>query len=299
VGLLHEPLQISFDYAIKNGKPKSLDAESKNWEIPLEVTATANKNMDFCANYCMKTLDALSLSKEEVRDYQNLNKHIYPITINFKKFTKIYYLRKESSMNALSLLTDHWAYYTHLFIVQPEMGLLNGRVEMQIHDFSINRKEGKTINFLTSGQQAATFSWQDKRTLTQIEQLTSYTVKPKGVISQFKHDNFVVYDENGLEFVEQMPECLDGNNTLFADILNNLNYPKNAVDANVEGSVHINFVVNVDGSISDIQLVLGIGYGCDEEALRVIRKLSKCVPRTKDGNPVSTRFNLKITFDLD
>ena len=60
VGLLHEPMQISFDYEIKSSAPKSLDAESKNWEIPLMVTATTNKNHDFCANYFIKTLAAWS-----------------------------------------------------------------------------------------------------------------------------------------------------------------------------------------------------------------------------------------------
>jgi hypothetical protein len=48
VGLLHEPMQTSFDYTIKSSEPKSLDAENKNWEISLKVTATANKNIDFC-----------------------------------------------------------------------------------------------------------------------------------------------------------------------------------------------------------------------------------------------------------
>ena len=47
VGLLLDPMQISFDYVIKSSDPISLDAESKNWEIPLVVTATTNKNIDF------------------------------------------------------------------------------------------------------------------------------------------------------------------------------------------------------------------------------------------------------------
>jgi hypothetical protein len=51
--------------------------------------------------------------------------------------------------------------------------------------------------FLTIGQQAATFSWQDKLTLSQIEQMTGYKVKPRGVVSQFKHGGFIVYEENG------------------------------------------------------------------------------------------------------
>jgi len=84
VGLLHEPMQTSFDYVIKSSDPKSLDAESKNWEIPLVVTATANKNMDFCANYCIKTLTALCLSSEEVSSYKSLNKNVFSVIINYK-----------------------------------------------------------------------------------------------------------------------------------------------------------------------------------------------------------------------
>lgn len=200
VGLLHEPMQISFDYVIKSSDPKSLDAESKNWEIPLVVTATTNKNIDFCANYCIKTLAALSLSSEEVTSYQSLNKAVFPVVINYNGVAKTFYLRKQSSINALNTLTSQWAYYTRLFTVQSGMDESNGNGEGRIHDFSSSRNynnDGKTINFLTTGQQAATFSWQDKRTLSQIEQMTGYKVKPRGVVSQFKHGGFVVFEENG------------------------------------------------------------------------------------------------------
>lgn len=200
VGLLHEPMQISFDYVIKSSDPKSLDAESKNWEIPLAVTATTNKNIDFCANYCIKTLAALSLSSEEVTSYQSLNKAVFPVVINYNGVAKTFYLRKQSSINALNTLTSQWAYYTRLFTVQSGMDESNGNGEGRIHDISSSRnynKEGKTINFLTTGQQAATFSWQDKRTLSQIEQMTGYKVKPSGVVSQFKHGGFVVFEDNG------------------------------------------------------------------------------------------------------
>ena len=200
VGLLHEPMQISFDYVIKSSDPKSLDEESKNWEIPLVVTATTNKNIDFCANYCIKTLTALSLSSEEVTSYQSLNKAVFSVVINYNGVAKTFYLRKKSSINALNTLTSQWEFYTRLFTVQSGMDESNGNGEGEIHDFNSSRNynnEGKTINFLTTGQQAATFSWQDKRTLSQIEQMTGYTVKPRGVVSQFKHGGFVVFEENG------------------------------------------------------------------------------------------------------
>jgi len=200
VGLLHEPMQISFDYVIKSSDPKSLDAENKNWEIPLMVTATTNKNIDFCANYCIKTLAALSLSSEEVVSYKSLNKAVFPFNINYKGVAKTFYLRKQGSINALNTLASNWEFYTRSFTVQSGMDESHGNGEGQIHNFSVGQvynNENKTINFLTIGQKAATFSWQDKRTLIQIEKMTGYTVKPRGVTSQFKHGGFVVYEKDG------------------------------------------------------------------------------------------------------
>lgn len=200
VGLLHEPMQISFDYVIKSSNPKSLDAESKNWEIPLMVTATTNKNIDFCANYCIKTLAALSLSSEEVTSYKSLNKAVFPFNINYKGVAKTFYLRKQGSINALNTLASNWKFYTRSFTVQSGMDESYGDGDGKIHDFSGSQNyedESKTIVFLTTGQIAGTFSWQDKRTLAQIEKMTGYTVKPRGVTSQFKHGGFVVYEKDG------------------------------------------------------------------------------------------------------
>jgi hypothetical protein len=132
--------------------------------------------------------------------------------INYNTVSKTFYLRKESSINLLNTLTSQWGFYTRLFTVQSGMDEKNGTFtnssyykttfngESRIHDFSSTQNynnEFKTINFLTTGQQAATFSWQDKRTLSQIEKMTGYKVKPRGVVSQIKHGGFVVYEENG------------------------------------------------------------------------------------------------------
>ena len=203
VGLLHEPMQISFDYVIKSSDPKSLDAESKNWEIPLVVKATTNKNIDFCANYCIKTLAALSLSPEEVTSYESLNKAVFPVNINYNGVAKTFYLRKQGSINAINTLTSNWEFYTRSFTVESGMDESYGNGEGEIHDFTGSQdsdiffNKNKTINFLTTGQQAATFSWRDRRTLAQIEKMTGYKVKPRGVTSQFKHGGFVVYEKDG------------------------------------------------------------------------------------------------------
>jgi hypothetical protein len=201
VGLLHEPMQISFDYVIESGKPKSLDAESKNWEIPLLVTATANNNIDFCANYCIKTLTALSLSSQDVKSYKSLNKDVFRVIINYNG-VKVFYLRQQRSINVLNTLTRNWNFYTRLFLVQSGIDESNGNGEEKIHNFGSsvqysNENEEIHITFLTTGKKAATFSWQDKRTLSQIEQMTNYKVQPRGVVSPFKHGGFVVYEAYG------------------------------------------------------------------------------------------------------
>jgi len=200
VGLLHEPMQISFDYTIKSSEPKSMDNESKNWAIPLIVTSTANSNMDFCANYCIKTLAALTLSSEEVANYKSLNKAIFPFLINYSGSTKTFYLRNQRSINLLNTLIRQWEFYIRLFSVQS--GIVESIVkwEGQIYNYTSTRGheyESNIINFLTKGQKAGTFSRDDIKTLTQIEKMTAYTVKPTGVVSQFKHGGFLVYENDG------------------------------------------------------------------------------------------------------
>ena len=204
-GVLHEVMQTAFDYTIQSGDPKSLDAESENWEIPLTVTAIANKNMDFCANYCIKTLAALSLSYEEVTSYKSLNKVVFPLNINYDGPARTIYLRKQNSIDLMTTFGSNWGFFTRLFKVQSGMDESNGKGESKFIHYFYNKTLSVTdyvktslitFNFLTSGQQAATFSWKDKWTLSQIEQMTGYKVKPRGVVSEFKHGGFVFYTYN-------------------------------------------------------------------------------------------------------
>ena len=214
VGLLHEPMQIAFDYAIKSGEPKSLDAESKNWEIPLTVTATCNKNMDFCANYFIKTLLSLSLTSAELESYKSLNKQVFPITVKYISKTTTLYLRKETSINAVKSLLSNWEFYTKLFAVNSGMDEFFGVGKGS--PYNLTRKDDEdvyedesdnsntSISFPAAGNIAATFVWNDTRTLSQIEQITGYVVKPRGVVLQFKHGGYVLNEENGHGIVVSM-----------------------------------------------------------------------------------------------
>lgn len=79
---------------------------------------------------------------------------------------------------------------------------------------------------------------------------------------------------------------------------NSLKYPEKAQSKEIEGTVIVSFIVEKDGSLSDIELMRGIGGGCDEEALRVVKGSGKWSPGEKDGSIVRTRMRLPIRFKL-
>ena len=78
----------------------------------------------------------------------------------------------------------------------------------------------------------------------------------------------------------------------------NLHYPENARLHNIEGKVMVKFVINEDGSISDVQLLKGIDDDCDNEALRVVRNMPKWIPGKVKGKIVKIYFTIPVIFKL-
>lgn len=77
-----------------------------------------------------------------------------------------------------------------------------------------------------------------------------------------------------------------------------MKYPAQARRMGIEGKVYVQFVVDTDGSLTDVKAVKGIGAGCDEEAVRVIKLAPKWSPPKQRGKPVKQRIILPITFKL-
>jgi periplasmic protein TonB len=78
----------------------------------------------------------------------------------------------------------------------------------------------------------------------------------------------------------------------------NVKYPQMAIDAGIKGSVYVNFVVMEDGSITDVKVLRGIGGGCDEEAIRVVKKMPKWNAGKQRGKAVRVSYNMPIKFSL-
>jgi protein TonB len=98
--------------------------------------------------------------------------------------------------------------------------------------------------------------------------------------------------------VEKMPEFAGGQAALLRYLQKHLRYPGSALAAGVGGRVFMSFVVGADGSISDVTILKGLGYGLDEEAQRVVRQMPAWVPGYQSKHAVPVRFTLPITFAI-
>ena len=98
--------------------------------------------------------------------------------------------------------------------------------------------------------------------------------------------------------VEENPEFPGGPAKLLEYVQKNLKYPMMARESDIQGRVFVGFVVEKDGSISKVQVLRGIGGGCDEEAVRVVQSLPKFKPGKQRGNPVRVSYTLPIVFKL-
>ena len=98
--------------------------------------------------------------------------------------------------------------------------------------------------------------------------------------------------------VEETAAPIGGMPAFYEFVSKKLKYPAQARRMGVEGKVFVEFVIERDGSITDVKAIKGIGAGCDEEAVRVLQTAPKWKPGKQRGKPVRQRMVLPIAFKL-
>lgn len=98
--------------------------------------------------------------------------------------------------------------------------------------------------------------------------------------------------------VTQQAEFPGGMEALYKYLAKNIHYPEAARNKNVQGKVFLTFIVEKNGSLSDIKVVKGVGSGCDEESVRVIKASPKWHPGKEKGKVVRQSYTIPISFTL-
>lgn len=109
-------------------------------------------------------------------------------------------------------------------------------------------------------------------------------------------------EETGDTFfiVEQMPTFMGGDKGRFVQYIGKqIKYPPQARRIGIEGKVFVQFIVSKDGSIQDIQVLRGIGAGCDEEVMRVLQNAPNWKPGKQRGVPVNVKMIVPVSFKLN
>ena len=124
-------------------------------------------------------------------------------------------------------------------------------------------------------------------------------IETENQTSQNNDDEQNVYEEDEIyQKVDDMPSFPGGETKLMEYVGKNLKYPQEAREKGVQGRVFVGFVVEPDGSISDVKLLRGIGGGCDEEAIRVVKSFPKWKPGKHQGKFVRVSYMLPVNFKL-
>jgi len=98
--------------------------------------------------------------------------------------------------------------------------------------------------------------------------------------------------------IETQPSFPGGMEHFYAFISKSVKYPAEAVKNNIQGKVFMSFIVEKDGALNDIKVVRKLGYGTDEEAIRILNASPKWIPGIANGKPVRVKYHIPINFSL-
>ena len=101
------------------------------------------------------------------------------------------------------------------------------------------------------------------------------------------------------DVVEVMPQFPGGQIAMLKYIMENIKYPEQAMKEGIQGRVTVRFIVEKDGSISNVKPVLSVHPLLDKEAVRVVESMPKWSPGKQNGKPVRVRFNVPVMFKLN
>lgn len=115
----------------------------------------------------------------------------------------------------------------------------------------------------------------------------------------FKQDEIIPEDTAIYDYPSKYPEFPGGESALFSYLSKNIRFTEEAKAINLDGTVHVSFVVWKDGSIRDVQILRGLGAGLDEIVIQVIQGMPDWNPGMQHGKNVNVRYRIPVKFNLN
>jgi protein TonB len=183
---------------------------------------------------------------------------------------------------------------------QIDESLLNREIVLDEEMVEITKQEEQKPQPVEAPQQTTQLEIVDDDVETEDLNINA-EVEQNEVIEEYVAPEVVeeeVSETEIFQIVEEMPSFPGGEGKLMEYVAKNIKYPQIARETGIQGRVFVGFVVEPDGSISNVKLLRGIGGGCDEEAMRVIKSLPKWKPGKQRGKPVRVSYQIPVFFKL-
>lgn len=178
--------------------------------------------------------------------------------------------------------------------------LLNREIVMDEEMVEITKQEEQKPQPVEQPQQTTQLEIVDDNVETEDININA-EVEQNEVIEEYVAPEVVeeeVTEQEIFQIVEEMPAFPGGEAKLMEYVGKNIKYPQIARETGIQGRVFIGFVVEPDGSVSNVKLLRGIGGGCDEEAMRVVKSMPKWKPGKQRGKAVRVSYQIPVFFKL-
>ena len=117
-------------------------------------------------------------------------------------------------------------------------------------------------------------------------------------LSQLSEVVVIGYGDTDKNVRRELAEPTGGKDAFEDYLEKSLKYPEHALQNGVEGRVTIGFTVGTDGNLAEFQVLKGIGYGCDDEAIRLVREGPAWKPSRRNAQPVTEKVKLRLKFSI-
>ena len=201
----------------------------------------------------------------------------------------------------ISLLIT-WLAFEHKSYDKREIdpSLLNREVAVDEEMVEITKQEEQKPQPVEMPQQTTQIEIVDDNVETQDININA-EVEQTEIIEEYVAPEVVeeeVVETEIFQIVEEMPQFPGGDAKLLEYVATHIKYPQIARETGIQGRVFVGFVVEPDGSVSNVKILRGIGGGCDEEAVRVIKSLPKWKPGKQRGKAVRVSYQIPVLFKL-
>ena len=164
---------------------------------------------------------------------------------------------------------------------------------MNLTGFSVHRK-GRPVSSTSNNSMRRVEELTPINSMPDVLEPRPVTVPSVPIVSKSTKES----DGEVYQIVENMPMFPGGDQKMWEFISNNIQYPQEALEKRIQGSVFVGFIVEPDGSLSDVKILRSLGSSCDEEAVRVVKSMPKWEPGKQRGQAVRVSYQIPITFKL-